>query len=144
MNKKDRESQLRNLKLKKPSLAFLVSMLLSALGWITINFSKEYTQTLSYTIHCYDLPEKTKMVSLSDSTIMVTIKTKGFNYLNPSFSDKQRVINLSVREITNQKSSRRAYTFDKNVLEEYIYKKELIGKGFIAIEHPERITFYLK
>lgn len=141
---KDRKTPLKEIGLRKPPVAFLMCLLFTVLAWFSINLSKEYTQTLSYSISCYDLPENTKEVSLSDSTLFITVKTKGFNYLKPSFSDKRRVVNLSITALTNQKSPRRAYSFDKNILEEYIRENEIIGSGFIAIEHPERFTLYLK
>lgn len=141
---KEKQTPIKKIELRKPPVAFLVCLLLATFTWLSVHLSKEYTQTLSYKIICYDIPEKVDEVSLSDSTMFITIKTKGFNFLKPSFSDKRREIKISIQELTKSKGKRRAYSFDKSSLEEYIREKELLGNGFVAIDHPERFTFYFK
>jgi|GEM_PF-830548 len=141
---REKQNPIKKITSRRPPMAFLVCLLLATFTWLSIHLSKEYTQTLSYKITCYDIPENVDEVSLSDSTMYITIRTKGFNFIKPSFSDKRREIKFSIQELTKSKGTRRAYSYDKSILEEYIREKEIFGNGFIAIDHPERFTFYLK
>ncbi|MDR1112878.1 MAG: hypothetical protein LBL18_03870 [Bacteroidales bacterium] len=80
---KDKQNQA-----KRPSVAFLVCLLIAGLGWCIINFSNQYRVTLSYRVNCFDFPKGKDLAGMSDSIFMLTFNTRGLNYLSGKFSDK--------------------------------------------------------
>lgn len=130
------------VKVKLPSLAFLICIILSGLAWFIINFSKDQQQTLTYKVVCSSLPEGKKTCTLSDTTLILTFSTKGLNYLTPRYAEENRVIDIAVSELVKNKPQRSAYTFSN---------KELCGflqeQGYpelLLIRKPEVITVYIR
>jgi hypothetical protein len=85
-----------------------------------VTFSKEYVQTLGCKITYSSLPKGIDSVSSSDSIVYITFKSKGFNYLKNSFTDKYTTLDLSVTELTRKKGKRNVYSFSKKELTDYI------------------------
>ena len=131
-------------KLKLPSVTFLVCLLIAGLGWAIVNFSREYTLTLSYKVVCTELPENVNSVALSDSIVNLTFNTKGLNYLNPKFSEKNRLLFISVESLIYNKSKKSSYTIKKKALNEYIRRKAIFEHDFVEINNPDELTFYFK
>ncbi|MEG1555197.1 MAG: hypothetical protein RR356_00520 [Bacteroidales bacterium] len=125
-----------------PSFAFIACLLISAIGWCILNFSKEYRVTLDYTLVCSELPEGKKSVITSDTIISLTFYTRGLNYLNSKYSEHNRVINVPISELIKNKPKRSAYTFSNKEMRDF-----LIGQGYndlMEVTNPEIVTFYLK
>lgn len=141
MNKEVSESGLR---WKHPPIAFLICLLISAMIWVFMNFSKTYTQSLSYQVVCTDLPAEYEKVSTSDSILNITIKASGFDFLGYNFKNKNRVVQLSVKQLIDKKGKRRAYSLTKKELGEYFRENNIIPYSFVEIEKPETLTIYLK
>ena len=83
--------EVKEEKKRSPKLisgAFLMCLIIAILGWFIVTFSKEYVQTVGCTVSFSHLPKGVKTVNSSDSIIYITFKTKGFNYLKHSFTDK--------------------------------------------------------
>jgi len=131
-------------KLKLPPVTFLVCLLIAGLGWAIVNFSKEYTVTLSYKVVCTELPKNVDSVILSDSIVNLTFNTKGLNYLNPKFSEENRLLFISVKSLMHNKSKKSSYTIKKKALNEYIQRKAIFEHDFVEINDPDELTFYLK
>jgi len=123
---------------------FLICLTIAFLGWVIVTFSKEYVQTLGCKITYSSLPKGIDSVSSSDSIIFITFKSKGFNYLKNSFTDKYTLLDLSIIELTRKKGKRNVYSFSKKELTDYIKQNSSYGNTFVEIEKPESLTIYMK
>ncbi|MBQ4441254.1 MAG: hypothetical protein II899_04000 [Bacteroidales bacterium] len=130
-------------KLKLPSFAFLVCLAIAAAGWVIVTFSKDYRVTMDYKIQCYNLPEGKKSVTVSDSIISLTFNQKGLRYLMKPFSDKEKVVYISVSDLIKPKNKVTVYTFSNRDMREYLIHNTF-GSELVAVEAPEVITFYVR
>lgn len=129
---------------KLPSITFLICLLIAFATWSIINFSKEYTVTRSYRVVCEDLPSNKQNVALSDSVLLMNFRAKGVLLLSPKYRDRNRILHISVTQITKDRTKRNAYTFNKKALGDYIKTIPSFEKEFIGVESPESLTIYLK
>jgi hypothetical protein len=134
----------RKISPKITSGTFLICLTIACLGWIIVTFSKEYVQTLACKVTYSNLPKGIDSVSSSDSIVYITFKSKGFNYLKNSFTDKYTTLDLSVKELTRKKGKRNVYSFSKKELSDYIKVSAMYGTTFVEIEKPESLTIYMK
>jgi hypothetical protein len=130
---------------KLPSGALLVCLLIAGLAWCIINFSNQYRVTLTYKVSCFDLPKGKQLAGMSDSIFMLTFNTRGLNYLSSKFSDKNRVLPISIKELINTKGrNRNSYTFTPKELNNYLIDNNLIDPDFVGIENINSWTVELK
>ncbi|MDR2868437.1 MAG: hypothetical protein LBV46_02725 [Bacteroidales bacterium] len=129
-------------KLPRPSVALFVCLLVSAMGWVVITFSREYKVTLNYRVNCVDLP-KGKQAIVSDSIFSLTFNTRGLNYLNPKFSGKNRVISLSIKDLTAHKKKSNPYNFTPKELNDYIGNNYFNGTEFVGVENITSWSVFL-
>ncbi len=139
----ERQSQQESKnKIKLPPLAFLVCLFLSAIAWFFINFSRDQEHTLEYRLICSELPEGKTSCTLSDTTLILTFRTRGLDYLTPKYAKENRVVDISVNEIIKNKNKRSAYSFSNKELCNF-----LIDNGYPelkSVDKPEVITLYVK
>lgn len=135
------ERQQQN-KIKLPPVAFLVCILLSAIAWFFMNFSRDQEQTMVYRITCSDLPEGKKTCTLSDSTLLLTFNTKGLNYMTPRYAEENRVVDISVSELIKNKSKRSAYSFSNKELCNFLQEQDY--PELVSVVKPEVITLYIR
>ena len=127
-----------------PSLAFFICLVISALVWVFLTFSRTYEVTMDYTITCSDLPEGKTFATCSDPSLALTFKTKGFYYFMPRFQEKNRTINFDIRKLTVHKGlGLSTYRFTKNELKDYIRDIDELNEYFVDVESPYEITIYL-
>lgn len=137
--KEDKKSHQKSI-----SGTFLICLVIAVLGWFIVTFSKEYSQTVGCTVTYSHLPKGITSVNSSDSIIYITFRTKGFNYLKHSFTDKYSTIDLSVKDLTQKKGKRNVYSFSRKEISNYIRTTGYFGSAFIEIEKPESFTIYMK
>ncbi|MBQ6072161.1 MAG: hypothetical protein IKQ75_01225 [Bacteroidales bacterium] len=130
-------------KLKLPPLAFLVCLIIAALGWVVVTFSKDYRVTLDFKVQCYNLPEGKKSVTVSDTVVALTFNQKGLKYLMKPFSNKDRTVYISVSDLIKPKHKVTVYTFSSKEMRDYLVA-HCYGSDLVAVESPEVITFYLR
>jgi len=138
----ENQQQENKNKIKLPPLAFLVCLLLSAIAWFFINFSRDQEHTLEFKLTCSSLPEGKKTCTLSDTTLLLTFCTKGLNYLTPSFYEENRVVDLNVSELIKNKSKRSAYSFSNKELRDFL--KEQDYPDLKSVDKPEVLTLYVR
>lgn len=92
-------------RIKLPPLAFLVCLILSAIAWFFINFSIDQEHTLEYKVICSELPDGKKSCTFSDTTLLLTFKTRGLDYLTPEYAEENRIVNLSVKELIKTRTN---------------------------------------
>jgi hypothetical protein len=129
-------------RMKLPPLAFLVCLVLSAIAWFFINFSRDQEHTLEYKLIYSELPEGKKSCTFSDTTLLLTFNTRGLDYLTPEYAEENRIVNLSVKELVKNKNKRSAYSFSNKELCSF-----LVDNGYpdlISVEKPEVLTLYVK
>lgn len=129
--------------LKKPTISFLVCLLISTACWLIVTFSKDYKVTQEYQIQCYNLPEGKSSVTVSDTIISLTFQQKGLRYLMKPFSSKEKVIFISVADLIKTKNKVTVYSFSNRDMREYL-STHVFGSELVGVESPEVITFYLR
>lgn len=142
MQIENQQQQDNKNKIKLPPLAFLVCLLLSAIAWFFINFSRDQEHTLEFKLTCSSLPEGKKTCTLSDTTLLLTFCTKGLNYLTPRFYEENRVVDLNVSELIKNKSKRSAYSFSNKELRDFL--KEQDYSDLKSVDKPEVLTLYVR
>ena len=126
-----------------PSLAFFVCLLISIACWLMVTLSKEYKVSYNYRIVCENLPEGRNSVTASDTVITLTFSQKGLHYLMKPFSDKEKVLNVSVSDLIKPKNKVTVYTFTNKEMCDYLSSHNF-GPELVAVSSPEVITFYLR
>ena len=129
--------------MKLPSLAFIVCLLISVACWLLVTLSKDYKMTYEYKLVCENLPEGRKSVTSSDTVISLTFNQKGVRYLLKPFSEKEKVLTISVSDLIKPKNKVTVYTFTNKELCDYLSTHNF-GSELVAVSAPEVITFYLR
>lgn len=129
-------------KLKLPSLAFLVCLIIAIAAWFVVTFSKDYRVTYNFKVVCYNLPEGKKSVTVSDSVFALTFNQKGLKYLSAPFNNKDREVYVSVAELIKPKQRVSVYTFTSKEIRDFLVQHHY-GSELVAVESPEVVTFYL-
>lgn len=132
----------QKLKLKKPSFAFLVCVAIAIAAWFVVTFSKDYRVTQEYRIVCCNLPEGKEAVTVSDSVISLTFNQKGLKYLSKPYSDKDKVVYVSINDLIKPKNKVSVYTFTNKEMRDFLARNNF-GSELVWVEAPEVITFYL-
>ncbi len=133
----------KNIPVKLPSLAFIVCLLISVACWVLVTLSKEYKVSYDYKLVCENLPEGRKSVTSSDTIITLTFNQKGLHYMVKPFSDKEKVLTLSIKDLIKPKNKVTVYTFTNKELCDYLSTHNF-GPELVAVSSPEVITFYLR
>lgn len=128
---------------KLPSLAFIVCLLISIACWVLVTFSKDYKVTYDFKLAYENLPEGRKSVTASDTVITLTFNQKGLRYMTQPFSDKEKVVTISVNDLIKPKHKVTVYTFTSKEMCEYLSTHNF-GSELVAVSAPEVITFYLR
>lgn len=129
-------------KIKLPPLAFLVCLILSAIAWFFMNFSRDQEHTLEYKVVCSSLPEGKKTCTLSDTTFLLTFTTRGLNYLTPRFAEENRIVDINVNELIKNKSKRSAYSFSGKEMCDFL--REQGYPELKSVDKPEVVTLYIR
>ena len=132
-----------NNKFHLPSLAFLVCLFIAFVGWVVVTFSKDYRVTMDYKIECINLPEGEKDVTVSDSIISLTFNQKGLKYLMKPYSNKNKVVYISVADLIKPKRRVSVYSFSNKEMRDFLMQYNF-GPELVNVESPEVITFYLQ
>jgi len=143
-NNNEKQETQEGKRIKLPSITFIICLVISALVWAFLTFSRTYEVTMDYTITCSDLPEGKTDATCSDPSLALTFKTKGFYYFMPRFQEQNRTINLDIRKLTVHKGlGLSTYRFTKNELKDYIRDIDELNEFFVDVESPYEITIYL-
>lgn len=129
--------------MKLPSLAFIVCLLISIACWLLVTLSKDYKMTYEYKLVCDNLPEGRKSVTMSDTILELTFNQKGLRYLTKPFSDKEKVVTVSVSDLIKPKNKVTVYTFTNKEMCEFLSTHNF-GSELVSVSSPEVITFYLR
>ena len=133
----------QRIPLKLPSLAFVVCLLISIACWVLVTFSKDYKMTYEYKLVCDNLPEGRKSVTASDTIIELTFNQKGLRYLAKPFTDKEKVVVVSVNDLIKPKHKVSFYTFTNKEMCDFLSTHNF-GPELVAVSSPEVLTFYLR
>ena len=128
---------------KLPSLAFIVCLLISIACWLLVTLSKDYKMTYEYKLGCDNLPEGRKSVTMSDTVLQLTFNQKGLKYLTKPYSNKEKVVTVSVSDLIKPKNKVTVYTFTSKEMCEFLAEHNF-GPELVSVSSPEVITFYLR
>ncbi len=140
MSKKDK----KRFPLKSPSLAFFLCLFIAIFGWISVNLSKDYTKKMAFHISVTDVPDYTKSVKLSDSTIQVAITMSGFSFLQHSFTDIQDSLVLSASHVLEGKDKTGVISISSQELQHFLDNQQCEILRYAQIETPEVLRMYVK
>ena len=129
--------------MKLPSLAFIVCLLISIACWVVITLSKDYKMTYEYKLVCDNLPEGRKSVTASDTVLQLTFNQKGLRYLTKPFTEKEKVVTVSVSELIKPKNKVTVYSFTNKEMCDFLAEHNF-GPELVAVSSPEVLTFYLR
>lgn len=124
-------------------MAFIVCLLISIAGWLLVTLSKDYKMTYEYKLVCDNLPEGRKSVTASDSVLTLTFNQKGVRYMMKPFSQKEKVVTVSISDLIKPKNKVTVYSFTNKELCDFLVANNF-GSELIAVSSPEVITFYLR
>ncbi|MBO7492119.1 MAG: hypothetical protein J6T59_06740 [Bacteroidales bacterium] len=133
----------KKLPLKLPPLAFLICLLLSVMAWLVVTFSRDYQVTQEYKLVSYNLPEGKKSVTFSDTVISLTFNQKGVNYLMKPYSNKEKVVYISITDLIKSKKKVSVYTFTSKEMRDFLSQYNF-GPELQSVEAPEVLTIYVK
>ena len=128
---------------KLPSLAFIVCLLISIALWFMITLSKEYKVTYEYKMVYDNLPEGRKTVTASDTVLLLTFNQKGLRYMTKPFTDKEKVVTISISDLIKPKNKVTVYSFSNKEMCDFLSTHNF-GPELVAVSSPEVITFYLR
>lgn len=133
----------KKLPLKLPPLAFLICLLLSVMAWLVVTFSRDYQVTQEYKLVSYNLPEGKKSITFSDTVISLTFNQKGVNYLMKPYSNKEKVVYISITDLIKSKKKVSVYTFTSKEMRDFLSQYNF-GPELQSVEAPEVLTIYVK
>ncbi|MGA2823766.1 MAG: hypothetical protein ABSE72_09610, partial [Bacteroidales bacterium] len=77
---------------------FLICLIISIFLWILVHLSKEYFYTAEYRLNYTQIPWNMKMVSCSDSMLILTIRLQGYEFFSEQFfRRRKRECDVSLR-----------------------------------------------
>ena len=77
---------------------FLVCLIISIFLWILVHLSKEYFYTTEYRLNYTHVPWNMKMVTCSDSMLILTIRLQGYEFFSEQFfRGRKRECDVSLR-----------------------------------------------
>lgn len=126
-----------------PPLAFIVCLLISIACWLLVTLSKEYKMTYDFKLVCDNLPEGRKSVTMSDTVLQLTFNQKGLRYLMKPYSEKEKVVTVSVSDLIKPKNKVSVYSFSNKEMCEFLATHNF-GPELVSVSSPEVITFYLR
>ena len=126
-----------------PPLAFIVCLLISIACWLLVTLSKEYKMTYDFKLVCDNLPEGRKSVTMSDTVLQLTFNQKGLRYLLKPYSEKEKVVTVSVSDLIKPKNKVSVYSFSNKEMCEFLVTHNF-GPELVSVSSPEVITFYLR
>ncbi len=77
---------------------FLACLIISIFLWLLVHLSKEYFYTTEYRLNYTQVPWNMKMLSCSDSVLILTIRLQGYEFFSEQFfRRKKRECDVSLR-----------------------------------------------
>jgi len=77
---------------------FLLCLIISIFLWLLVHLSKEYFYTAEYRLNYTQVPWNMKMMSCSDSVLILTIRLQGYEFFSEQFfRRKKRECDVSLR-----------------------------------------------
>ncbi|MBO7445747.1 MAG: hypothetical protein J6T86_04990 [Bacteroidales bacterium] len=121
----------------------MLCLLLSIMAWLVVTFSRDYQVTQEYKLVAYNLPEGKKAVTFSDTVISLTFNQKGVNYLMKPYSNKEKLVYVSITDLIKSKKKVSVYTFTSKEMRDFLSQYNF-GSELVAVEAPEVLTIYVK
>jgi hypothetical protein len=113
------------------------------MAWLVVTFSRDYQVTQDYKLVSYNLPEGKKSVTFSDTVISLTFNQKGVNYLMKPYSNKEKVVYISITDLIKSKKKVSVYTFTSKEMRDFLSQYNF-GPELQSVEAPEVLTLYVK
>jgi len=118
--KKERKSLL-NRKKRISNFTFVIFVIISAIFWLLIKLSQEYSQTYNMNITYSDIPMNKLLTQRIDSTVRFSITARGFYLAELSLLQPDE-LNIHLKNYTIQKSDENIYYISTLPLKEKISK----------------------
>jgi hypothetical protein len=90
----------RSEKFRVQFSVFLICLLLSIFIWSLVRLSKDYYYAINFRLNFINTPGNLKIVSSSDSVLVLKIKLQGFDFFSEEFIvSKERQFDVSLKNI---------------------------------------------
>ncbi len=119
-----------------------ICLFLSVLSWFALKMSKDYTQTYQFDVAFTNIPIGKELTYQSDTTISLTINTKGLTLLKYEFRRKNISMDYPAIIASNQQN-RNYITIKKNQIKTYIIQSLDFPENTI-VNDPPTITLELE
>jgi hypothetical protein len=111
---------------------FLICLCISAVIWLLIKLSRDYTTVRAYRIAYVNVPKDKLISGNPDSILFLTLRTNGYNLLLRKVFPRQEILNIDLGNLTLRKSQ---HAWDANLITE-----DLREKITSQISRHERLT----
>ncbi|MFD1316589.1 CdaR family protein [Namhaeicola litoreus] len=115
---------------------FLLFLGLSLFFWFLINLSKSYITDVEFSVEFVDLPSKMQLQSKSDETLVLTVKSIGFNLLKHKYRNKK--IQYSLKEL-KRKNKQSYYSVSSNNIN--FIQSQFSGETDVLKIRPDTLFF---
>jgi hypothetical protein len=119
-----------------------ICLFLSILSWFAVKMSKDYTQPYQFDVTFINIPNGKELTYQSDTTISLTMSTKGLILLRYEFRRKNISIDYPAIIASNQQN-RNYITIKKNQINTYLIQSLSFPENTI-VNDPPAITLELE
>ena len=119
-----------------------ICLFLSILSWFALKMSKDYTQAYQFDVTFINIPNGKDLTYQSDTTISLTMSTKGLILLRYEFRRKNISIDYPAIIASNQQN-RNYITIKKNQINTYLIQSLNFPENTI-VNDPPAITLELE
>lgn len=122
----------------KEFLIFLFFLILSGTFWLLMTLNENYEKELKIPVYLTNIPQNVIITSMSEDTITVTVKDKGFSLL-AYMTNKPMPINFSFDAFANKTNGKGIISSNDLCKGAYL---QLYGSSRISSVKPDRIEFF--
>jgi hypothetical protein len=128
---------------KKRLYVFVFCFIISSFIWLIIQLSKEYSDVQTYSIVFSNIPSDKVLINTEDSTLTLSLKTKGFRLLSNSMYSVPGSVSIDVTTMHHKKKKSENECFILASEISHSIGEQIHLQNHIVSISPDTIFFYL-
>jgi len=140
MSKYERIKSSENKNYRYRTTVFIICLLVSALLWLTIKFSSDYTVEIPYSISLKGIPEGKVLVNQPDSVLRINVKASGYALLKCRYLSRHDSYEVNVSQWIGRISAGTSDATINTLLIAQHIKEERSLPGIIEFVSPEELS----
>jgi hypothetical protein len=140
MSKYERIKSSENKNYRYRTTVFIICLLVSALLWLTIKFSSDYTVEIPYSINLKGIPEGKVLVNQPDSVLRINVKASGYALLKCRYLSRHDSYEVNVSQWIGRISAGTSDATINTLLIAQHIKEERSLPGIIEFVSPEELS----